>query len=165
VSRPSPHRRFCLTPCPLLSLPRSTERPPAATSPPPCTARLRAPKLFLSHASKLGGPPPSFPFVHLPIPQPQTPEHHRHHPQNAGVLSPPSTPLSKVTPPALTPPLAPLEPRAAHWPLLVAYPPPEPPRRRAPPFFSAADPPARIAPPLQLTPTSIPATSRCARTW
>ena len=33
------------------------------------------------------------------------------------------------------------------------------------PSSSAADPPARIVPPLHLTPTSIPATSRCARTW
>jgi len=46
--------------------------------------------------------------------------------RNAGELKPPSTRLTAAPPPALTPQLAPLEPRTAPWLLLIAYRPPKP---------------------------------------
>ena len=46
--------------------------------------------------------------------------------RNAGERKPPSTRLTAAPPPALTPQLAPLEPRTSPWPLLVTYHPPKP---------------------------------------
>src|SRR6185503_18299061 len=51
ASRPSPSPLFCPRAGALLPVPRAPMAPPAATSPPPWTARDRAPPLSLSRAS------------------------------------------------------------------------------------------------------------------
>ena len=71
---------------PLQPVPRAQNLLAAATATPPWRARRRAPALVLARAWALQIAPQTIPFVCFPIPQPQTQEHHRRRPPNAGEL-------------------------------------------------------------------------------
>ena len=66
-------RRALSSPCHAVRGP-----PPAATSTPPWTARVRAHRSSLSRITALHIPPQANPSVLLPFPSPQTPERFRH---------------------------------------------------------------------------------------
>ena len=75
----------------------------AATATPPWRARRRAPALNLTRAWALQIAPQPVPFVCFPIPQPQTQEHHRRHPPNAGEPRPPLNSPLRPSPPQINP--------------------------------------------------------------
>jgi len=84
-------------------VPRAQNLLAAATATPPWRARRRAPALVLARAWALQIAPQPVPFVCFPIPQPQTQEHHRRHPPNAGEPRPPLNSLLRPSPPQINP--------------------------------------------------------------